>query len=194
MSCLGRILRVSRLGKIKNIRIKHVLNTGTSVPDRIATKWLKYFGHIKRMATHRYLKVALKEYRVTNQDAVHQRNDLSVWPVTVNHVNRRTSHLDTKQEEWPWTRISDSIISCISHHRVPHHQCGQLRLRVGQSQFKTTYNNFPLLWLEIPSHACSSVGIKAYQKGSFLDGLHGFNLCCIMAFFYCTSISCSLKE
>ena len=84
MSCVCRIFGESRLDKIRNTRIKHLLNTDTSVTGRIATKWLKYFGHVKRMATHRYPKVALKEYRVTNQDAVNQRNDLTVWSVTVN--------------------------------------------------------------------------------------------------------------
>ena len=60
MSCLRRILGVSRLDKIRNSHIKQSLNLKTSVTDRVSTKRLKYFGHVARLPPHRNPKIALE--------------------------------------------------------------------------------------------------------------------------------------
>ena len=60
MSCLRRILGVSRLDKIRNSHIKQSLNLKTSVTDRVSNKRLKYFGHVARLPPHRNPKIALE--------------------------------------------------------------------------------------------------------------------------------------
>ena len=60
MSCLRRILGVSRLDKIRNSHIKQSLNLNTTVTDRVSTKRLKYFGHVSRLPPHRNPKIALE--------------------------------------------------------------------------------------------------------------------------------------
>ena len=56
MSCLRRILGVTRLDKIRNTKIKESLNLDQDVLNRIVVKRLKYFGHINRMQNTRYPK------------------------------------------------------------------------------------------------------------------------------------------
>ena len=60
MSCLRRILGVSRLGKIRNSHIKQSLNLKISVADRVSTKRLKYFGHVTRIPPNRNREIALE--------------------------------------------------------------------------------------------------------------------------------------
>ena len=60
MSCLRRIIGVSRLDKIRNTHIKATLNVDTCATDRVTTKRLKYYGHVTRMKPHRYPKIALE--------------------------------------------------------------------------------------------------------------------------------------
>ena len=59
MTCLSRILGVSRLEKISNTKIKESLNLDQDVLNRTETKKLKYFGHVKRMQPTRYPKVVM---------------------------------------------------------------------------------------------------------------------------------------
>ena len=60
MTCLRRILGVTRLDKIRNTKIKESLNLDQDVLNRIVVKRLKYFGHINRMQNTRYPKKAME--------------------------------------------------------------------------------------------------------------------------------------
>ena len=60
MTCLRRVLDVSRLDKIRNTKIKESLNLDQDVLNRTETKRLKYFGHVKRMQPTRYPKMAME--------------------------------------------------------------------------------------------------------------------------------------
>ena len=51
MTCLRRILSVTRLDKIRNTKIKESLNLDQDVLNRIVVKRLKYFGHINPRLT-----------------------------------------------------------------------------------------------------------------------------------------------
>ena len=60
MTCLRRILGVTRLDKIRNTKIKEPLNLDQDVLNRIVVKRLKYFARINRMQNTRYPKKALE--------------------------------------------------------------------------------------------------------------------------------------
>ena len=59
MTCLRKILRVTRLDKIRNTTIRESLGAQETVIDKITTKRLRYFGHINRMKPTRYPAIAL---------------------------------------------------------------------------------------------------------------------------------------
>ena len=60
MACLRRIMGVTRLDKLKNTHIKESLNLERDFMDKVSTKRLKYFGHILRMKSTRYPKIAVE--------------------------------------------------------------------------------------------------------------------------------------
>ena len=59
MTCPRKILRVTRLDKIRNTTIRESLGAQETVIDKITTKRLRYFGHINRMKPTRYPAIAL---------------------------------------------------------------------------------------------------------------------------------------
>ena len=66
MSCLRRILCVSRRDKLRNSSIRETTKCQTSIVDKIKAKQLSYFGHAIRMPNHRYPKITL-EGRIPGQ-------------------------------------------------------------------------------------------------------------------------------
>ena len=66
MSCLRRILGVSRRDKLRNSSIRETTKCQTSIVDKIKAKQLSYFGHAIRMPNHRYPKITL-EGRIPGQ-------------------------------------------------------------------------------------------------------------------------------
>ena len=60
MSCLRRILGVTRLDRIRNTEIRRTLNVKLTVIEKIAQKRLRYFGHVQRMPPTRFPKIALE--------------------------------------------------------------------------------------------------------------------------------------
>ena len=59
MTCLGKILGVSRLDKIRNTTIKKSTDLKDDIIGRIAQKRLRYYGHIMRMKTEIMPYIAL---------------------------------------------------------------------------------------------------------------------------------------
>ena len=66
MSCLRRILGVSRRDKLRNSSIRETTKCQTSKVDKIKAKQLSYFGHAIRMPNHSYSKITL-EGRIPGQ-------------------------------------------------------------------------------------------------------------------------------
>ena len=66
MSCLRRILGVSRRDKLRNSSIRETTKCQTPIVDKIKAKQLSYFGHAIRMPNHRYPKITL-EGRIPGQ-------------------------------------------------------------------------------------------------------------------------------
>ena len=66
MSCLRRILGVSRRDKLRNTSIRESTNCQISIVEKIKAKQLFYFGHIIRMSNERYPKLAV-EGRIEGQ-------------------------------------------------------------------------------------------------------------------------------
>jgi hypothetical protein len=62
MTCLRKILGVTKLDKIRNTIIRTSLGLKLNVIERITIKRLRYFGHIQRMPQHRYPSIALNGY------------------------------------------------------------------------------------------------------------------------------------
>ena len=62
MTCLRKILGVSRLDKIRNDTIRQSLGISTTIIDRVTKKRLRFFGHINRMITTRYPKIVFGSY------------------------------------------------------------------------------------------------------------------------------------
>jgi predicted DNA binding CopG/RHH family protein len=60
MSCLRKILGVSRRDRLRNDFIRNSLGLNYTILDKIHQKRLTYFGHITRMDTTRYPKITLE--------------------------------------------------------------------------------------------------------------------------------------
>ena len=83
MTCLRRILGVTRLDKIRNTKIKESLNLDRDVLNRIAVKKLEYFGHINRMQNTRYPKQAMEgNVRGHRQEVARLKDGLTTSPRT----------------------------------------------------------------------------------------------------------------
>ena len=126
MSCLRRILGVSRLDKIRNSHIKQSLNLETSATDRVSTKRLKYFGHVTRMRPHRNPKIALEGQVQGNRPR--GRPPKKWLDCLSKDCEGRSIQSLYQAGRLPWTEKPGSIYSCRSHHRVIH-RCGRLRSR-----------------------------------------------------------------
>ena len=59
MTCLRKILRVIRLDRIRNTKIRESLGAQETILDKISTKRLRDFGHVNGMPTTRYPLIAL---------------------------------------------------------------------------------------------------------------------------------------
>ena len=83
MTCLRRILGVTRLDKIRNTKIKESLNLDQDVLNRIVVKRLKYFGHINRMQNTRYPKRQWKAMsEATDPEVARLKDGLTASPRT----------------------------------------------------------------------------------------------------------------
>ena len=60
MACLRKILGVTRRDRIRNTKIRDILNYHKELTETIQSKKLTYFGHIKRMNPSRYPKILLE--------------------------------------------------------------------------------------------------------------------------------------
>ena len=60
MSCLRRIMGVSRRDRLRNYHIRATLGINTSIHDRIHIRRLTYYGHVTRMDNTRFPKIALE--------------------------------------------------------------------------------------------------------------------------------------
>ena len=60
MSCLRRIMGVSRRDKIRNTNIRERTNCQITIVEKIKAKQLTYFGHVIRMSNQRYPKLAVE--------------------------------------------------------------------------------------------------------------------------------------
>ena len=60
MTCLRKILGITRMDTVKNVTIGKQLNMQQTVINQICQKRLRYFGHIERMPATRLPKIALE--------------------------------------------------------------------------------------------------------------------------------------
>ena len=60
MSCLRRILGVSRRERLRNDHIRATLGINSSIHDRIHIRRLTYYGHVTRMDNTRFPQIALE--------------------------------------------------------------------------------------------------------------------------------------
>ncbi len=82
---------------------------------------------------------------------------------------RRTSHLDIKQEEWPRTGRSSSIISRRCHHWVPH-QCGWLRL----IDWFEILNKWQQQWRRMNYQMCVNLRNQTHQAQQHMENISEF--------------------
>ena len=66
MSCLRRIMGVSRKDRIRNTNIRDKTKCQITIVDKIKAKQMSYFGHVIRMNDQRYPKLAV-EGRIKDQ-------------------------------------------------------------------------------------------------------------------------------
>ena len=59
MTCLRKIMGVTRLDKIRNDAIRKSLNIEETINDRVATKRPRYFGHVNRMHQDRNPQIVI---------------------------------------------------------------------------------------------------------------------------------------
>ena len=59
MACLRIIMGVTRFDRLRNTHIRTQLTMEETIIDRVATKRLRYFGHISRMNSKRYAHILL---------------------------------------------------------------------------------------------------------------------------------------
>ena len=98
MTCLCRILGVTRLDKIPNTKIKESLNLDQDVLNRIVVKRSKYFGHISRMQNTRNPKKAMSE--ATDPEVTGLKDGLTASPRTAKQDQLPTSQI---HKDWPET-------------------------------------------------------------------------------------------
>ena len=59
MSCLRRIMGVSRLQKIKNDEIRQRLGMEETIVDKVMHKHLQWYGHVVRMKQNRWPQIVM---------------------------------------------------------------------------------------------------------------------------------------
>ena len=75
MTCLRKILGVSRLDKIRNTTIRKSLDLKEDIIERISQKRLRYYGHIMRINTQRmpYIKHLMEWSKETDNEDGQER-------------------------------------------------------------------------------------------------------------------------
>jgi len=104
MACLRRIEGVTRRDRIRNTEIYNRLNIRCDIVSRIQNRRLRYFGHMNRMGSDRYPKIALNGYVHGKRRRGRQKKrwmdmikeDCSEMGITVQEATHRTQN----RERW----------------------------------------------------------------------------------------------
>ena len=106
VTCLRKILGVSRLDKIRNKTIRKSLNLKENLIERISQKRLRYYGHIMRMNTQRMPYITLNGMVQGNRqqgrpvkrwlDGI--RDDVKKLNLTITEASKKTQSRETWKE------------------------------------------------------------------------------------------------
>ena len=107
MTCLRKILGVSRLDQIRNTTIRKSLDLKENLNERISQKRLRFYDHIMRMNTQRMPYIPLNGMVQGNRrgrpvkrwlDGI--RDDVKKLNLTITEASRKTQSRETRKDGW----------------------------------------------------------------------------------------------